>query len=103
MPFIRHCVECPKCRTRYVVACSPYRNGSCLIPTVVGSSDEYLLYCSCCRPAAFSRWGWSEMKTCAVSKAAHLRGYGTPEEIVQLTAIRGMTGRPKKTRSLNLG
>ena len=43
------------------------------------------------------------MKTCAVSKAAHLRGYGTPEEIVQLTVIRGMTGRPKKTRSLNLG
>jgi hypothetical protein len=42
------------------------------------------------------------MKICAVSKAAHLRGYGTPEEIVQLTVIRGMTGRPKKTRALNL-
>jgi hypothetical protein len=42
------------------------------------------------------------MKTYAVSRAAHLRGFGTPEEIVQLTVIRGMTGRPKKKRSLNL-
>jgi len=29
---IRHCVECPKCLTRYLVACSPYRNGSYLVP-----------------------------------------------------------------------
>jgi hypothetical protein len=41
------------------------------------------------------------MKTCAVSKAAHLRGYGTPEEIVQLIN-HGVAGRSNKTRSLNL-
>jgi len=27
---IRHCIECPKCRTRYLVGYSPYRNGSYL-------------------------------------------------------------------------
>ena len=28
MPRIRHCAECPKCGTRYLIAGSPYRNGS---------------------------------------------------------------------------
>ena len=31
-PRIRHCVECPKCHTRYLVGFSPYRNGSYLMP-----------------------------------------------------------------------
>jgi len=48
---IRHCVQCPKCFTRYLFSRSPYRNGSYLIPTVPHSSDEYALYCSCRRPA----------------------------------------------------
>ena len=46
---IRHCVECPKCRICYVIGRSPYANGSCLIPTVAGSQEEYALYCSCSR------------------------------------------------------
>jgi hypothetical protein len=82
--FLRHCVECPKCLTRYLIAFSPYRNGSCLIPTVAGSSEEYLLYCSCGRPPAFSRWRWHELMRCVVSKAAHARGFGTSEEVVQV-------------------
>ena len=52
----------------------PYRNGSCLVPTAHGSSDEYTLYCSCCRPPASSQWKWSDMKAFAVAKAAHERG-----------------------------
>lgn len=32
MPRVRYCVECPKCRTRYLPSSSPYRNGSYLIP-----------------------------------------------------------------------
>lgn len=82
MSRIRHCVECPKCLTRYLIAFSPYGNGSYLVPTVYGSSNEYTLYCSCCVPRAVSRWRWNEMKTCDVTKAAYERGYGTPEEIL---------------------
>jgi hypothetical protein len=78
---IRHCVECPRCRTWYIIAFNPYRNGSHLVPTVPGSSEEYTLYCSCVRPAFVSRWRWSDVPTCAVAKAAHDRGYGTPAEI----------------------
>lgn len=79
---IRHCVECPKCLTRYLIAVSPYGNGSYLIPTVPGWPEEYTLYCSCGRPPVSSRWQCGEMKAYAVSKAAQNRGYGTPEEIV---------------------
>ena len=82
MSRIRHCVECPRCRTRYLIPFSPYSNGSYLIPTVKGSWEEYALYCSCGRAHVVSRWRWSEVKTCEVSRAAYDRGYGTPEEIV---------------------
>ena len=85
MTRIRHCVECPKCLTRYLIAFSPYSNGTYLVPTVYGSSEEYTLYCSCSGPPAASRWRWSEMKTCEVSKGAYDRGYGTPEEILPVT------------------
>jgi len=79
---IRHCVECPKCLTRYLVAFSPYANGSYVVSTVAGFSEGYILYCSCGRPPVPSRWRWSEVGTYAVSKPAQERGYGTPEEIV---------------------
>jgi hypothetical protein len=79
---IRHCVECPKCFTRYIVSFSPYRNGSYLI-TTDGSSEEYALHCSCSRASAISRW--REVKTCAVSKEAYDRGYGAPDEITPIT------------------
>lgn len=82
MSSLRHCVECPKCFTRYLIAFSPYCNGSYLVRTGVASPEEYTLYCSCGRPPVSSRWRWSELRRYAVSKAAHDRGYGTPEEIV---------------------
>jgi hypothetical protein len=81
-PRVRRCVECPKCLTRYLVAFSPYLNGSYLVPVVFGCSNEYTLHCSCSRPSFASRWRWSEMKVCEVSKRAHDRGYGTASEIV---------------------
>jgi hypothetical protein len=82
MQRIRHCVECPKCLTRYLIPCTPYRNGSYLVPTIQGSLEEYALYCSCSRGTGGSRWRWSEAKPCEVSKEAYDRGYGTPDEIV---------------------
>jgi hypothetical protein len=81
---IRHCVECPKCLTRYLIAFSPYRNKSYLVPTVAGCSEEFILYCSCRRPSVVSRWRWTEVKTCEVSRVAYARGYGTAEQIVQV-------------------
>jgi hypothetical protein len=76
---IRHCVECPKCLTRYLVGYSPYRNGSYLV-SGAGNFEVYKLYCSCGRSAFSLRW--SELKRYVVSKPAHDRGYGPPEEIV---------------------
>src|SRR5215469_2591148 len=78
---IRHCVECPKCFTRYIVSFSPYRNGSYLI-TTDGSSEEYALHCSCSRASAMNRW--RKVKACAVSKEAYDRGYGAPDEITPI-------------------
>jgi hypothetical protein len=76
---IRHCVECPKCLTQYLIGFSPYRNRSYLVPSVVGSLDRYTLYCSCRMPYAVS--GWNQVRACQVSNAAYARGYGTPEEV----------------------
>jgi hypothetical protein len=99
---IRHCVECPKCLTRYLIAFSPYRNGSYLLPTVVGSSEEYTLHCFCRRPSVVSRWRWSEVKTCEVSKAAYDRGYGTAEETAQVNSQPRSVWSFDITRYLNL-
>lgn len=88
IPRIRHCIECPKCHTRYLVGFSPYRNGAYLVPLSAGFSEdaglsgEWTLYCSCCRPPIPSRWTWSELSLYAVSNQAHNRGYGSPQEIV---------------------
>jgi hypothetical protein len=79
---VRHCVECPKCFTRYLPAYSPYHNGSYLMPLSNGFADEWTLYCACGRPPISSRWSWSDLKLYAVSHRAHERGYGQPEEIV---------------------
>ena len=81
---IRYCVECSKCHLRYLIAFSPYRNGSYLMANVPGASDEYVLYCSCRRPPKCSRWNSSELMRCAVSNDAYKKGYGTAEEIVPL-------------------
>ena len=79
---VRHCVECPKCLTRYLVGFSPYPNGSFLVPLAAGSWSEWTLYCSCCSPHKATRWNWDELKPYEVSATAHLRGYGAPEEII---------------------
>ncbi len=79
---MRHCVECPKCHTRYLVGFSPYHNGSQLVP-LGAVLEEWILYCSCGRPATSSRWSSTELKIYAVSDQAHGRGYGPPKEIVR--------------------
>lgn len=81
---IRHCIECPKCLTRYLVGFSPYPNGSYLEPIARGGWQQWTLYCSCCSPHSSSRWSWDELKPYGVSSSAHVRGYGSPEEIVRL-------------------
>ena len=81
MPRIRHCAECPKCGTRYLIAGSPYRNGSYLVPTAIGCWDEYILYCYCRELPVASRWRAGELKACEISKPAFDRGYGTAEEM----------------------
>jgi hypothetical protein len=79
---IRHCVECPTCLTRYLVAASPYGNGSYLVSTASGPSDECILFCACRKPPTGGRWRWPDVKKYTISKPAQFRGYGTPAEIV---------------------
>jgi hypothetical protein len=88
MPRIGHCAECPKCGTRYLIACSPYRNGSYLLPSVIGCWDEYVLYCCCRELPVASRWKVGEFKACEISKAAYDRGYGSAEEMPLLATGR---------------
>lgn len=79
---IRHCVECPKCHTRYLLAENRYANGSYLVVHHHNGSEEYALHCSCGRPAIVTRWSWSELSKYAVSNGAYTRGYGSADEIV---------------------
>jgi len=76
---VRHCVECPKCLTRYLVGLSPYHNGGYLRPFDPGFSDEWTLHCACGR---LSRWTGTELTLYVVSSQAYGRGYGSPEEIL---------------------
>ena len=81
MSRVRHCIECPKCLTRYVVSRTPYANGAYVIPAVEGSRDEYILYCSCDSRSVRCLWKSSEVMLCHVMTAAYDRGYGTAREI----------------------
>src|SRR5260370_2185115 len=81
---IRHCVECPRCRPRYLVGFSPYENGSCVVPTAAGSWDEWILHCSCGTPSYASRWNGNELKAYVVPSEAHQRGYGPEQEIMRI-------------------
>jgi hypothetical protein len=81
---VRHCIECPQCRTRYLIGFSPYENGSYLLSLIGGVSEEWTLYCACGRPHITSRWRWNELKMYAVSTEAYLRGYGLADEIGML-------------------
>ncbi len=91
---VRHCVECPKCLTRYLPGFSPYRNGSYLLPLAEGFADEWTLYCACGRPPISSRGSWSDLKLYAVSNQAHDRGYGPPEEIVPVDPANSFNAMP---------
>lgn len=87
MAFIRHCIECRKCSTRYLIAFSPYSNGSYLWRTSLFYLEEYVLYCCCQQPPVFNSCKENDLRTYVVSKAAHERGYGTPEEVVALEEV----------------
>ena len=82
---VRHCLECPKCRTRYLPGSSPYDNGSYLVPITEIASSGWILYCSCGFPAACSEWRWSELKPYEVCGPAYYRGYGSPDEVWDVT------------------
>ena len=82
---IRHCISCPRCRTRYLMGFSPYANGSYLLSTSSGLLEEYALYCSCSRYPLPSRSGASEIRTCEVSNSAYRRGFGSPDEVMLLS------------------
>lgn len=81
---VRHCIECPKCRTRYLIGFSPYSNGSYLVASGSRAHEEWVLYCSCQSPVASSRWTWDELTTYRVSSQAYRRKYGFPDEITPL-------------------
>jgi hypothetical protein len=81
---VRHCVECPKCRTRYVPGFSPYCNGSYLIPLAANALSEWILYCTCGSPNVCSRWSGMELKAYQVPDEYYLRGYGSPDEILSI-------------------
>ena len=78
---IRHCVSCPVCFTRYLIGFSPYTNGSYIVSSRAGSSEEYILYCSCRQWPISSRWSESEVRACVVSYSAYQRRYGSPSEV----------------------
>jgi len=98
MPFIRHCIECRKCSTRYLMAFSPYRNGSYLWRTSLFCIDEYVLYCVCQQPPVFNSCKEDELRSYVVSKAAHDRGYGTQQEVVAMEEMRGARRKLRQLR-----
>ena len=100
MRFIRHCVECSKCQTRYVIGFSPYTNGSILLRDHAGFLEEYILYCSCGSPPMCSRWEEGQLATYSVCKTAHKRGYGSHKEILlqSAPAVRTDSGKIVPTR-----
>src|SRR5579864_9367271 len=78
---VRHCVECPRCHTFYLIAFNPYRNGAYLVRTGTGASEEYTLYCLCDGPHHPNVSRWREVRACEVSRTAHQRGYGSLHEV----------------------
>src|SRR5262249_5049070 len=65
--------------TWYLLASSPYGNGSWLLRM---PSEEFVLYCSCGTPVTISHCTWGELSRYSVRRAAHECGYGSPEGIV---------------------
>jgi hypothetical protein len=85
MSRVRHCVECPKCRTRYLPSFSPYRNGSYLIPLTADAASGWILHCSCRKPPVSSQWGSTDLKPYEICRQAYRRGYGSPDEVWDVT------------------
>jgi hypothetical protein len=83
---IRSCVECPKCRTRYLIGSSPYPNGSYIVAHPPAAADLLRLYCACDNSLSAHAFKFSELKMYSVSDWAEGRGYGSPEEIVSVQA-----------------
>lgn len=81
---IRHCVECPECRTRYVIGFSPYDNGTCLLIRREGNSERYTLLCSCGEPFSITRLHEKALIRCVVLTCAYQRRYGSSDEIAPL-------------------
>jgi hypothetical protein len=84
MSRVRHCIECPTCRTRYLPSSSPYRNGSYLIPLTAYGASGWILYCSCRMPPASSHWSSTDLKPYEICRQAYRRGYGSPDEVFAL-------------------
>jgi hypothetical protein len=82
MSRIRHCLECNRCGTRYLISRSPYGNGAWITFTANRIGEGYVLHCSC-RGIAMPR-NDSEVLICEVSKVAYERGFGTEKEIVPI-------------------
>jgi hypothetical protein len=82
---VRPCVERPKCHTRYLPGFSPYRNGSYLIPLAAHFASGWILYCSCRMPPASSQWGSTDLKPYEIGGQAYHRGYGSPDEVGDVT------------------
>jgi len=87
MFLVRHCVECPKCHTRYLPSFSPYRNGSYLIPLTAHGATGWILYCSCRMPPASSQWSSTDLKPYEICRQAYRRGYGSAEEVWDVTRV----------------
>ncbi len=85
MPRVRHCVECPKCHTRYLPSSSPYCNGSYLIPLTAYGASGWILYCSCRMPPAFSQLSSMDLKPYEICRQAYRRGYGSADEVWDVT------------------
>jgi hypothetical protein len=77
---VRHCVECPRCHTCYLIAFSPYSNGSYLL-RMTGDFEEYTLYCFCDGTHKANVCRWPEVKACKVSRPTYERGYGSRDEV----------------------
>src|SRR5947207_10542082 len=92
---IRHCIECPKCHTRYILGASPYRNGAYLISRLGENAEVHTLYCACGKPPAPTRW--TDVRTYVVSSRAYHQGYGSPQEIM-LVRDEGTKGTPTERR-----
>lgn len=82
MPLrVRHCIECTRCQTCYLIAFSPYRNGAYLVRSVESSDEEYTLYCFCGGDGFVNCSRWRKAQKCEVTNDAYARGYGSRREI----------------------